>query len=106
MNEFVNDDAWQKEIRDRILKPFYEKYSFESRFVFADKGKLATTLQREIAVDTVVQKKENELAGIEEKIVRWPGYSYTAFTFEIFQLAHWSLLYSLVPILSYWSPAQ
>jgi len=82
MNEFRNDDTWQKGIRDRILEPFYRKHSFESRFVFADKGKLADILQREMAVDTVVQKKENALVMIEEKIVRWPGFPYKAFTFE------------------------
>jgi len=82
MSDFITDDEWQKSIRDRLLKPFYETYSFEHRFVFADKGKLATTLQREIAVDTVAQKKENELVGVEEKIVRWPGYSYINFTLE------------------------
>jgi len=82
MNEFKNDDDWQKEFRDRVLKPFYYEHSFESRFVFADKGKLADHLQREMAVDTVLQKPTNALVSIEEKIVRWKGIIYKAFTLE------------------------
>lgn len=82
MNIFSRDDGWQKGIREKVLKPFYKKHSFESRFVFADKGTLADILQKELAVDTVLQKPGNEIVSIEEKIVRWPGYQYTAFTFE------------------------
>ena len=82
MNEFWQDDAWQKGIRDRILKPFYREHSWEGRYVFADKGKLADKLQREMAVDTVLQKEQNALLSIEEKIVRWKGKAYKAFVLE------------------------
>lgn len=82
MNDFINDDAWQKDFRNRVLKPFYKQHSFESRFVFADKGKLADKLQREMAVDTVLQREQNALVSLEEKIVRWKGKVYTAFTLE------------------------
>lgn len=82
MNNFAIDDTWQKTIRERVLKPFYKRNSYEGRFVFTDKGKLATILQKEFAVDTVLQKEENRVLAIEEKIVRWPGYTYTAFTLE------------------------
>lgn len=82
MSEFQKDDSWQRGIRDRLLKPFYHAHSFENRYVFADKGKLADVLQREMAVDTVLQAKQNALYSIEEKIVRWPGRYYTAFALE------------------------
>lgn len=84
MNEFVHDDEWQKDIRDRILKPWYQKHSFEGRFVFADKGKLATKIQREMAIDTIAQIPNGFIRGVEEKIVRWPanGRPYQNFTFE------------------------
>jgi len=71
---FYEDDGWQKGMRDKLLKPFYGKCSEEGRFVFMDKGRLSDILQRQFAVDTVLQGigKENRAVGIEEKIVRWP----------------------------------
>jgi hypothetical protein len=83
MSEFAIDDRWQKGIRERILKPFYKKNAHEERFIFVDKGKLADVLQKEFAVDTILQKSDNRVLAIEEKIIRWPGYTYTAFTLEI-----------------------
>ena len=91
MNVFVRDNAWQREVRDRILAPsFYGEYSMNGRYVFLDKGKLATTLQKRFAVDTIMQKKSGETVCIEEKIVRWPknkdgglrDKAYAAFTLE------------------------
>jgi hypothetical protein len=82
MSEFFIDDRWQKGIRERILKPLYQKAGCEGRFVFADKGKLADILQKELAVDTILQKSGNSILAIEEKIIRWPGYPYTAFALE------------------------
>lgn len=79
---FYSENRWQKSIRDKVLKPYYQKISHEGRFVFSDKGKLSTILQREMAIDTIVQSKENSLLSIEEKIVRWPGYIYEAYVFE------------------------
>jgi hypothetical protein len=83
MNDFILDNFWQQNIRDTILKPFYKQTAYEGRFVFADKGKLAEMLQKEMAVDTIMQGKENKIIGIEEKIVRWPGYKYTSYTLEL-----------------------
>lgn len=82
MNNFYVDDSWQRQIRNKALAPYYKNISDEGRFVFLDKGKLATRLQREFAIDTILQGKGNSVFGIEEKIVRWPGYSYKAYTLE------------------------
>jgi hypothetical protein len=85
MSHFSDDDHWQREKRDTILKPFYLKKSMEGRFIFADKGRLSDLLQREMAVDTLLQVSGNGVLAIEEKIVRWPkrGYKYTAYTLEL-----------------------
>lgn len=83
MNEFIQDNSWQIKIRNKILEPYYESISHNKRFVFVDKGKLAEKLQREMAIDTIIQLKNNGVLGIEEKIVRWPGYKYQNYTLEI-----------------------
>ena len=83
MNEFIQDNSWQIKIRNRILEPYYESISHNKRFIFVDKGKLAEKLQREMAIDTIIQLKNNRVLGIEEKIVRWPGYKYQNYTLEI-----------------------
>ena len=86
MNEFERDDKWQREMRDMILGPrFYGKFAVEGRYVFIDKGRLASILQKRYAVDTIVQGKQGNAWCIEEKIVRWPeqrGEPYTAFCLE------------------------
>ena len=70
MNDFRSDDAWQRDIRDRILVPqFYQKRS-QGHFVLMDKGRLATFMQRRMAVDTIAQGRDGTVASIEEKIVR------------------------------------
>lgn len=83
MNDFTRDDLWQKKVRDTVLAPgFYGRFGFEGRYVFIDKGRLAETLQRRFAVDTIVQGKAGRAVCIEEKIVRWPGYRYDAYCLE------------------------
>lgn len=82
-NPFAQDNDWQLNIRDRILYPFYKGKAHDGRFVFADKGSLADMLQREMAVDTIMQTGGNAITTIEEKIVRWPGYEYKNYTLEI-----------------------
>jgi len=64
MNNFTTDDNWQREVRNNILAPYYKSVSHESRFVFLDKGKLADKLQREFAIDTIIQGKNNAVFGI------------------------------------------
>lgn len=83
MSDFDRDNEWQRKMRDSVLLPgFYGSYAFEGRYVVIDKGRLATTLQKRFAVDTIVQGKNGAAICIEEKIVRWPGYDYRAYTLE------------------------
>jgi hypothetical protein len=85
MNDFARDDAWQRGVRDRLLAPFYAKRATGGRYVFIDKGKIASKLQRLYAVDTILQGGDGEAICVEEKIVRWPakrGTPYTAFSLE------------------------
>jgi len=85
VNVFVRDDTWQRGMRDKILAPsFYGSYATAGRYVFIDKGRLASRFQREYAVDTIVQGKNGQAVCIEEKIVRWPRADrpHRAFTFE------------------------
>ena len=83
MNVFQKDNTWQLRMRDRLLAPFYSKKSKDGRFVFADKGVFSDMIQREMAIDTLMQIKENGIVAIEEKMVRWPGYEYKSYTLEI-----------------------
>ena len=91
MNDFERDNEWQRRMRDNILAPlFYVRYSLDGRYVFIDKGRLASTLQKRFAVDTIAQSKSGDAVCIEEKIVRWPTFpngkpkdrGYTAFALE------------------------
>lgn len=83
MNDFATDNAWQRGVRDRTLGPnFYGKYAVDGRYVVIDKGALATQLQREYAVDTVMQGRAGAAIFVEEKIVRWKERHYTAFALE------------------------
>jgi hypothetical protein len=83
INQFQIYDKKQKEYRNKLLKPFYLEKSHEGRFVFVDKGKIADILQKEYAVDTIMQINHELVKSIEEKIVNWPGYKYTNYTLEI-----------------------
>lgn len=83
INQFYIDDVRQKKYRKKLLKPFYLNKAHEGRFVFVDKGSIADVLQREYAVDTIMQINDELVKSIEEKIVNWPGYKYTHYTLEI-----------------------
>ncbi len=83
MNKFERDDNWQRKIRDKILAPYYARVSYNGRYVLVDKGNLAEKLQREMAIDTIIQLKNNGVLGIEEKIRRWPGYEYQDYALEV-----------------------
>jgi hypothetical protein len=83
VSDFHNDDKWQRLERDGKLVPaIYRTYAFEGRYILVDKGRFATLLQRRYAVDTLAQGSGGHIVAIEEKIVRWPGRIYTAFTLE------------------------
>lgn len=85
VNDFERDNEWQRQMRDEILGPhFYGPHSLNGRYVFIDKGRLATVLQKRYAVDTILQAHDGKAICIEEKIVRWPktGRAHTAFALE------------------------
>ncbi|MGE0290389.1 MAG: hypothetical protein AB7I42_25080 [Bradyrhizobium sp.] len=83
MSDFQRDNDWQRLVRDEVLAPgFYGSYATDGRYVFIDKGRLASTLQKRFAVDTIVQGRDGAALCIEEKIVRWPGYEYRAYALE------------------------
>ncbi len=83
MSRFHDDDNAQKAVRDAVLGPgFYGPFSLDGRYVFIDKGRLATILQKRFAVDTILQRTNGAATCIEEKIVRWPGKEYTAIVLE------------------------
>lgn len=82
-SDFDRDNDWQRRVRDQILAPgFYGTFATDGRYVLIDKGRLATQLQREFAVDTIVQGRNGAAVCIEEKIVRWPGRVYAAYSLE------------------------
>lgn len=85
MGDFERDNGWQLEIRNRILGPaFYGRRALEGRYVFMDKGRLASLMQRRYEVDTIMQGSNGAALCIEEKIVRFPksGVPYQAFSLE------------------------
>jgi hypothetical protein len=70
-------------MRDTVLAPgFYHSHSLCGRYVFMDKGRLASLIQKRSAVDTILQHRDGSAVCIEEKIVRWPGYRYTCYCLE------------------------
>lgn len=83
MSRFELDNDGQKLVRDLVLGPgLYGRFSREGRYVYIDKGRLASTLQKQFAVDTIMQRINGDAACVEEKIVRWPGFAYKAVTLE------------------------
>lgn len=80
MSRFHFDNEAQRRVRDLVLGPgFYGPHSRDGRYVYIDKGRLATILQKRFAVDTIMQRINGDAACVEEKIVRD---EYTALTLE------------------------
>ena len=82
-DNFSDDDKWQRAMRDRFLLPFYQTlgpYEFiDPTYRVADVH-LADTLlwpSRSLCGLPIA----NPLT-VEEKLVRWPGYHYDAYTLE------------------------
>src|SRR5262249_49080294 len=76
VNDFHRDNDWQRRGRNEILVPYYRKAALEGRYVHIDRGRLATVLQKQFAVDSIIQGTNGTAFFIEEKFVRWPGYQY------------------------------
>lgn len=80
--EFNTDLEYANTRRLRLDKYFYPQMSLEGRFVPLDRSPGSIYIQREIHVDCVVASHAGGSVTVEEKIVRWKGYHYTAITIE------------------------
>jgi len=88
MNDFTHDDEWQRDIRDRSLAlNFYGNTALargldlDGPAVFLDRHQLALEIQQRYKFDTIIRSRRGPIF-IEEKIVRWKGYDYTAIAVE------------------------
>lgn len=79
---FEVDAAWSQQKRDSHLIHFYQKYAVDGRYVFVDKSACSTIMQKQLAVDTIIQARGGASWCIEEKIERWPGYTRSNFALE------------------------
>ena len=77
MNAFLDDDAYQRHMRDTVLVPAFYELRFYGRFRFFD-GDMD---HQNRGIDTVVYLDGRPIY-IEEKIVRWKGRKYDAFALE------------------------
>jgi len=82
--DFVAAIQWSCMMREKYLSHFYGKYSVDRRYVYVDKSSCSTLLQKELAVDTIMQwPTPHTSICIEEKIVQWPGYKHVNFALEV-----------------------
>lgn len=78
-SRFDIDNEGQKRVRDLVLGPGL--YAPRGPYIYLDSGRLAPILQKQFAVDTLLQTGDGVLC-IEEKIVRWTGSAYSSITLE------------------------
>lgn len=81
-NNFWNDNEWQRRKRDKYLVHLYGKYARDGRYVFLDKGRCSSLIQKRLAADTIVQGRRGDSPCVEEKIVRFKGQVLTRFCLE------------------------
>jgi hypothetical protein len=81
-DNFTEALEYSRKMRDTFLSRFYQKYSVEGRYVYVDKSACSTVLQKQLAIDTVMQAKDGGSLCIEEKIEQWPGYKRDNFALE------------------------
>jgi hypothetical protein len=73
LNELQIDDAWQREVFDRLLAPVLREASYQGQIIFLDiASSVASLLQRRAHVDAVAQLPKGGTMSLEFKIVRWP----------------------------------
>ena len=72
MNDFERDKEFERWCRDNILFWFHLASSLDGRFVFVDKSRCSTILQKRFAVDTIAQRRDGGSIMIEEKMTRYP----------------------------------
>jgi hypothetical protein len=74
LNEFELDDAWQRGVFDRLLRPVLREHAYENGIVFVDiASPVASMLQRQAHIDVLVQLPEAKMMSLEIKLVRFPG---------------------------------
>lgn len=67
---FERDNDWQRRVRDRFLPAFYRNTYGRDAFIFLDKGRCSTLIQKRLAVDTIASR--GIVTCIEEKFCRSP----------------------------------
>ena len=72
------DDRWQRAIKGRLLAPTFDAM----RLAGVIEDWRPTELSEQVLGDTFLKMIGGDVTSIEEKIVRWPGYEYTAITLE------------------------
>ena len=73
LNELQIDDAWQREVFDRLLAPVLREATYQGQIIFLDIAtSVASLLQRRAHVDAVAQLPKGGTMSLEFKIVRWP----------------------------------
>jgi len=82
MKDFYTDLAYADSRRKRLDALFYPAASKEGRFVPLERSEGSINVQRSMHVDCIVASPKGGSITVEEKIVRWPGYSYTSITIE------------------------
>ncbi len=82
MNDFHTDNEWQRGKRDKYLTHFYGHYSRGGRYVYIEKSRCSTLMQKRLAVDTVKQDRNGGSSCIEEKITRAAKKPHWSFTLE------------------------
>jgi len=79
--DFKQDLAFAERARV-LLNGFYESVAKEGKFVPLERSPGSIWIQRNAHVDCILSSRRGGSVTIEEKIVRWPGYKYSAMTLE------------------------
>lgn len=81
---FKTDDNWQRRMRNKHVKPFYERFSTTQLYLDTENERSCVMrIQKDVGVDTLLINGNGHIVGFEEKIVRWPGaQAHTAYALE------------------------
>lgn len=80
INDFYTDDAWQKEMRDTFLVPYYRE-TFAGFLLFDGKDDFSLSMQAR-GIDTLTWRSSAALHSFEEKMARFKGKVYDAICLE------------------------
>ena len=68
-NELEIDDAWQRDVFDRLLAPILQKHAYRNQVVFLDiASSIASLLKLRAHVDIVAQLPQGGTMSIEVKV--------------------------------------